>query len=158
MSCTGGVAKTAQNARLALGHVRTMELGETHASRPGEGWPTGSRRGQTWPRLTTYTLVHTRHSTYTWGRGGKEKPHISLDLLLPLQLKTLLQGVLTYTAHDNGCCGSTATTHRTCGGAIVSLAFNDGGPCPKLLRLGRNAARRLQYRCSPSQTWSQECV
>ena len=59
--------------------------------------------------------LHTRHSTYTWGCGGKENPHISLDLLLPFQLKTLLPGVLTDTAHGNGCCGLTATIHCTRG-------------------------------------------
>ena len=64
--------------------------------------------------------LHTRHSTYTWGCGGKENPHISLDLLLPFQLKTLLPGVLTDTAHGNGCCGLTATIHCTLGIAIVA--------------------------------------
>ena len=63
--------------------------------------------------------LHTRHSTYTWGCGGKENPHISLDLLLPFQLKTLQPGVLTDTAHGNGCCGLTATINCTRGIAIV---------------------------------------
>ena len=63
--------------------------------------------------------LHTRHSTYTWGCGGKENPHISLDLLLPFQLKTLLPGVLTDTAHGNGCCGLTATIHCTRGCGVV---------------------------------------
>ena len=111
MRCTV-VATTAQNARLA------------QAVRPRSELRITARRGLA-HRLETRSdtaqahHIHTRHSTYTWGCGGKENPHISLDLLLPFQLKTLLPGVLTDTAHGNGCCGLTATIQCTCGWAIL---------------------------------------
>ena len=79
-----------------------------------------AHRLETWSDTAQAHHIHTRHSTYTWGCGGNKNPHISLDLLLQLQLKTLLPGVLTDTAHGNGCCGLTATNHCTCGGAIVA--------------------------------------
>ena len=111
MRCTG-VATTAQNARLA--HCQTTDEVRITARRGL------AHRLETRSDTAQAHHIHTRHSTYTWGCGGNENPHISLDLLLQLQLKTLLPGVLTDTAHGNGCCGLTATIHCTRGWAIVA--------------------------------------